>query len=72
MRRTETAEQVLVTLIGSIQYSLAELTSDSDRQDDFVCGQMYAYIECLELIQLWQNAKKFGIDGNLEKKYSLP
>jgi len=71
MQKTKTSEQVLVMLIGTIQISLSELSTECVKGNDFAYGEMYAYVECLELIQLWKNADQFGLDVNLEEKYDL-
>lgn len=40
-------------------------------ETEFVCGEKYAYVECLEILQMWTEADKYGLVGNLEELYSV-
>ena len=61
-------KKVLGCLIQTLQTNLDEIT-ESSRDDEFVCGEVYAYLECLEIIQTWNGAEEYGLCGNLEEKY---
>ena len=65
-----TAEQVLASLIETIETSLTELLG-AEFKNEFVVGEWYAYIECLEVIFNWKKAKKFGLDYNPELRYNI-
>lgn len=70
MHYTLTAEQVLARLIETIETDLTELL-DMQFKNEFVVGEWYAYVECLEVIQFWKKAKKFGLDYNPESKFNI-
>ncbi len=70
MHYTLTAEQVLARLIDTLETDLTELI-DMKFKNEFVVGEWYAYVECLEVIQFWKKAKKFGLDYNPEKKFNI-
>ena len=65
-----TAEQVLAQLIETIETSLTEILEAKSR-DEYIEGEWYAYIECLEVIFYWKKAKKFGLDYNPEARYNI-
>ncbi len=65
-----TAEQVLAHLIETIETNLTELLL-SKSKNEYVVGEWYAYIECLEVIFYWKKAKKFGLDYNPEARYNI-
>ena len=44
---------------------------ETERQDLFLYGEKTAYVECLEMIQEWEEFKTFGLDFDIEKKYLL-
>ena len=64
------AEQVLLDLITTLTQNLEEIGSQQ-RQTPFALGEVYAYTECLEIIQMWKKAKFYGLDYDLEKRYKI-
>lgn len=66
----KTAEQVLLDLITTLTQNLEEIGSQR-RQTPFALGEVYAYTECLEIIQMWKKAKFYGLDYDLEKRYKI-
>lgn len=66
----KTAEQVLLDLITTLTQNLEEIGSQQ-RQTPFALGKVYAYTECLEIIQMWKKAKFYGLDYDLEKRYKI-
>ena len=56
-------------LIAEIHANLDELCSESD---DFALGQRYAYLECLEILQLCPAFRRLGIAYDTERRYSPP
>ena len=65
-----TAEQVLAHLIAILESSLGEL-QEAEFKNEFIVGEWYAYIECLEAIFYWDKAKKFGLTYDPELKYNI-
>ena len=65
-----TAEQVLAHLIETIETNLDELLG-AKFKNEYVVGEWYAYIECLEVIFYWKKAKKFGLDYNPELRFNI-
>lgn len=62
--------QTIQLLIDSIQNALDDLTS-ADEINEFQRGQLYAYVECLEILQLYPKSSKLGIDYDIETKFPL-
>lgn len=65
-----TAEQVLAYLIKTIETNLYELLG-TEFKNEYIVGEWYAYVECLEVILCWKKAKKFGLDYNPELKFNI-
>mgnify|MGYP005785885017 FL=1 len=61
---------VLRALAEHILSSLDELT-DVPLGGDFILGQKYAYVECLELLQCLASPSELHIDFVIEDKYPL-
>lgn len=70
MHNNLSAEQVLANLIETLETNLADLLG-TEFKNEFVVGEWYAYIECLEAIFCWKKAKEFGLDYNPESKYKI-
>lgn len=70
MQKELTAQQVLANLIKILENNLTELL-EAEFKNEYVVGEWYAYIECLEAILYWKKAKKFGLDYNPEIKYNI-
>lgn len=64
------AEQALKYLIDTIETNLKELL-EIEFKNEFVVGEWYAYIECLEIIAYWKKAKKFGLNYKPEIKFNI-
>lgn len=66
------AEEILMNMIEALQGFLEELSEVSDRYtEQFEYGEKTAYIECLEMIQLWKKAKSNGLNFDIEKRFPL-
>ncbi|MCI8499273.1 MAG: hypothetical protein HFE28_01495 [Clostridia bacterium] len=67
------AEETLEYLIGVMKENLnelyGELPAGSNRH--FIHGEKTAYVECLEIVQLWNQAAEHGLEGVLEKQYPV-
>ena len=70
MSHNNTAEKVLERLIVVSETSLSEILG-AEYKNEFLVGEWYDYIECLEAISNWNKAKKFGLDYNPELKYKI-
>ncbi len=63
------AEQTLCYLIDTLLYYLNEL-SDCPA-GPFGNGEKTAYVECLEIVQLWEKAALFRPDSDIESRFPL-
>lgn len=70
MQHNLTAEQVLGNLIKTIENNLGDIRGKKFK-NEYIVGEWYAYIECLEAILCWKKAKKFGLDYNPEIKFNI-
>ncbi len=65
----KTAEEVLGYLKELLEVYLAEL--NGAEKNTFAYGEKTAYVECLEIIQLWEKAQTFGLNYDIEKRYPI-
>ena len=63
------AEDVIVYLIDLLTDYLDEL--NTYEQNDFTLGEKTAYVETLEILQSWKDAKSHGLDYRIEDKYKI-
>lgn len=68
MRNSE--RRIVNLLIRNIQHSLHELYMAAPT--DFTAGQMYAYAECLEILQLCPALRKRFLRYPIEERFPLP
>ena len=66
-----TAEEILVEMIKLLQEYLTEIQATGKDSDGFLYGEKLAYVECLEIIQRWQKAKRYGLNYKIEEKFPL-
>lgn len=66
-----TARGTLELIITTLMECLEELYKTDCRCNDFIYGEKTAYIECLELIQHWEDAEKNGLNFNIEARFPL-
>ncbi len=59
-------------LIQTAYFSLEEIYETLPDISDFALGQIYAYLECLEILQCCPAFRKLGLDYNIEKRFPLP
>ncbi len=70
--RKLTAKQTLKNLIDVLTESLQELNEEPPSETaDYIQGEKTAYAECLEIVQKWKRAKRYGIDYDVEKEFCL-
>ncbi len=66
------AEEVLRKLIGVVSSNLDELKDyKDDKAEQFAYGAKCAYIECLEILTLWDEAPAHGLTFDIEEKYPI-
>ena len=66
------AKEVLAHMAERLLEYVEELKDTKpDDADCFGYGERTAYTECLEMIQLWENAKQVGLDFAIEKRFPL-
>ena len=65
----KSATQILVYLKERIEEYLNALNECAD--SDFLYGEKTAYVECLEIIQRWQEAESVGLHYSIEERYPL-
>lgn len=63
------AEEILIYIIDLFTYYLDEL--NKLKRNNFVHGEMTAYVEALELLQNWDKAKANGLNFKIEDKYKV-
>ena len=62
----------MLYLIDLLTDNLDELNfATGEDADQFAYGEKTAYAECLEVIQLWSESEKNGLDYSIEKKYPI-
>ena len=67
-----TERETLLYLIDLLTDNLDELNfATGECADQFAYGEKTAYAECLEVIQLWSESEKNGLNYEIEKKYPL-
>ena len=59
-------------LIQTAHFSLQEIYETLPDISDFALGQIYAYLECLEILQCCPDFRKLGLDYDIEKRFPLP
>lgn len=66
------AKTVLKYLIDLFKEYLTELSDVCDcPETQFEYGEKTAYVECLEIIAMWNQAEKYGLNFDVEKKFPL-
>lgn len=64
-------KQIVLQLIQTLQLTLQELSAANLICNDFICGQIYACVECLEILQQCPAFRNLGLNYDIEKKYPL-
>ena len=63
--------QILKDFIRAILLNLQELTETKSVPNDFCLGQIYAFVECLEILQLCPSFRNLGLDYDIKKSFPL-
>lgn len=66
-------KKTIELLIQIIHTDLQELYDAKNNacNRDFLLGQIYAYVECLEILQQCPSFRKMGLDYTIEDKFPL-
>lgn len=65
-------KQTIRQLIRTIHESLREIyDSGREKSEDFAIGQVYAYIDCLEILQSCPAFRKLGLNYEIEKRFPV-
>ncbi len=65
------AKEVLEYMTSILLTYLEELSDVESSDDPFLYGEKTAYIECLEWVQVWDEAEKNGLGFQVEARYPL-
>ena len=63
------AKEILIYLIETLLFYLKELSEVE--LDLFTYGEKTAFVECLEIIEYWEEAKLFGLDFDIEERFPI-
>ena len=63
------AKEILIYLTETLLFYLEEL-SDIDK-NAFTNGEKTAFVECLEILQHWNESTLYGLDFDIEGKYPI-
>lgn len=63
------AEKILIYIIDLFSFYLEELNPLP--RNDFIHGEMTAYVETLEIIQYWSKSKQHGLNYEIEDIYKI-
>ena len=65
-------KEVLIYMIALLIDYLEELSDVADRpEDQFAYGEKTAYIECLEMLSMWEKADENGLFFDVEQRFPL-
>ena len=66
------AEETLSYMIDLFLEYLESLSSTQNpEKEQFILGERTAYVECLEIIQCWEHARKNGLDFDIEARFPV-
>lgn len=63
------AKETLTLIIKVLNFYLSELNALP--RNDFIHGEMTAYVEILEIIQKWKDHKEYDLDYVIENRYKI-
>ncbi len=64
--------ETLEALVRTICLSLEEIYEAGGTKRDFLTGQIYAYVECLEVLQGCAEIRRELLNYEIEEKFPLP
>lgn len=59
----------MIELLTSYLDELSDVCDSAEEQ--FAYGEKTAYVECLELLSLWDKAEEHGLNFNIEQRFPL-
>ena len=68
-----TSETVIKYLIDLIHINLEEI-EDIEKEGGgnlFIVGEKIAYVECLEILQMWEKSDEYGLNYDIEGRYPI-
>lgn len=66
------AKELLIYMIDTLLFYLEELAEITDTDSEqFAYGGKTAFTECLEMLQLWEEAREHWLDFNIEGRFPL-
>ena len=66
------ADEILGYIIELLLSYLEELNKvHRPDKEQFISGERTAYVECLEIIQSWEHARKNGLDFDIEARFPV-
>ena len=71
LKHMNTAEEILIEMIELFQEYLKEIQETGKDKEGFLYGEKTAYVECLEIIQQWSKANKYGLSYKIEERFPL-
>ena len=70
--KEQEAKESLILIERWLKSVIVELSKVKDGRDEqFAYGEKVAYTECYEKLGIWKEAKKYGWEGDIEKKFPL-
>lgn len=70
--KSESERETLEALVRTVCLSLEEIYETDVAEKDFLTGQIYAYVECLEVLQGCATIRRELLNYEIEEKFPLP
>ena len=64
-------EREPVKLIRALEANTRAISDKTPGQNDYYDGMRLAYVECLEILKLWNEARQNGLDYDIETKFPV-
>ena len=62
-------KEILIYLIATLLFYLEEL--EGTDFNSFIYGEKTAFVECLEILQYWEESATHGLNFDIESKYPI-
>ncbi len=70
--KEKTAVETLIYLIDLLVSYLEDFKNRNNLcNNEFILGERTAYVECLEILQMWKDAFKNGLNFDIEKRFPI-
>lgn len=70
MQEDSTIEQLIETIQIGLEENY-EAKQEQDKNSEFLRGQIYAYVECLEILQQCRSIRERKLNYDIEKRFPL-